>query len=149
MDYMRINSNDQLDLEGLCLSGCDGLSLTYDFNLFMLDLANRKWIPFNASLSYLIRLNQSSKDVTISKDLFEDYPNQNYWKVKMTTHLLTFTFKENTSSESSIYFHVNHSPWNGTCDINPRNGSTQDVFKISCDFWLDIDGNILTYAYYG
>ncbi len=43
---------------------------------------------------------------------------------------------------------VNQPPVNGSCSINPLNGTTSSLFTISCPGWVDADG-INDYSLYG
>ena len=147
MDYTRINSNDQLDLEGVCLNKCDGLRLTYTYYLYMLNTSINTWISFTNN-SYFFKSNQSESNLIILKDLFKDYPNVVYWKFKMTVDLLTYA-NESFTTYSSLLFYVNFSPLNGTCDAGPKQGTVETIFSISCDYWFDRDGSIASYSYYG
>ena len=144
---MRINSNDQLDVEGTCLFACDGLGITYNFYLYFLDVGINAWTPFT-NVSYFYKSNLSDTGLVISKDLFIDYSNRIYWKVQMTSTLITYS-RSNLTGFSSVLFYVNFSPLNGTCDINPKNGSTNDLFNIDCNHWADSDGNVVSFSYFG
>ena len=41
---------------------------------------------------------------------------------------------------SSMDFVINQPPFNGSCQINPQNGTTRTLFTVSCLHWLDDDG---------
>jgi hypothetical protein len=144
---MKINSNDQLDLKGLCLSGCDGKSRIYSFSLYQMDPLVKNWTLFTNN-SYLYQTGLSNEYLVIVKDLFRDFPNQVYWKVELNFELITFTGEILTAS-SSIIFYVNFSPINGICNISPVIGTTSTLFTINCNNWIDKDGTVVSYSYYG
>ncbi|UJR12876.1 hypothetical protein I4U23_017050 [Adineta vaga] len=50
-----------------------------------------------------------------------------------------YTFLNETST-SVLNFVTNQSPSNGSCSINPLNGTTTTAFNISCSNWFDSDG---------
>jgi hypothetical protein len=45
-------------------------------------------------------------------------------------------------------FIINQPPSNGSCSINPLNGTTTTLFTISCPNWFDEDG-VKDYSLYG
>ena len=147
LDYTKINANDELDLIGYCLSNCDGLSLTYTFYIYMLNSSSNNWIPFTNE-SYFYKSADADSNLIISNDLFKLHSHQHIWKMELSVTVLTYTY-QNLTGDSSILFYVNFPPLNGTCDIEPKNGTTNDIFNIECDNWSDGEGNIASYSYYG
>lgn len=59
---------------------------------------------------------------------------------------MIYTFASEISS-SALNFLINQSPANGSCTINPHNGTTTTLFSISCPDWFDQDG-IKDYSIY-
>ena len=147
LDYTKINSNDELDLIGSCLAECDGLSVTNAFYIYMLNSSSNEWHSFTNE-TYFYQSIESETNLIFLNELFKLFPRQNIWKIKFRTTVLTYSHT-NLTGESSIIFYVNHPPLNGTCDIQPKNGSTNDLFYISCEKWSDVEGNIQSYSYYG
>ena len=142
---MKINANDQLDLKGYCLNGCDNETSIYTYHLYMLNSTSNQWIPFtNPSLYFYTGL-YPYKDLTLKEELFQNYSSQTIWKVELSL----FVGNKNRSGSASILFLVNFPPKNGSCDINPKNGSTETIFSISCWNWLDKDGSMDSFSYYG
>jgi hypothetical protein len=144
---MKINSNDELDLMGSCLSKCDGLSITHTFYIYMLDSSSNNWIPFTNE-SYFYTSIESDMNLIVLKDLFKLHSHQLIWKIEYKTTVLSYANK-NLTSKSSILFYVNRPPLNGTCDIKPKNGSTNDLFYITCEKWSDVEGSVTSYSYFG
>jgi hypothetical protein len=142
---MKINANDQLDLKGSCLSGCDKESSIFTYNLFMLNSSFNQWISFTKNSYYFYTGLNPQTDLTIKEELFQDFPSQTIWKVELNVYIPS----KNTSGSASIIFLVNFPPRNGLCDINPKNGTTDTLFSISCWNWIDTDGHLDSFAYYG
>ena len=79
---------------------------------------------------------------TASNSLFDAYPDVVYWSFEVV-----YTFPTENSS-SALNFEINEPPRNGTCSINPPNGTTSTDFTINCTDWFDEDG-IKDYSFYG
>ena len=145
---MSLNSNDQLDLIGSCLVGCTRNSSIYTYNLYMLNNNTNQWIPFtNSSFYYQTDLTPNSF-LTIRQNLFEDYPSQILWKVELVVNCV-LPNNENVNGSTSVLFYVNFPPKSGSCDINPKNGTTSTQFQIICTNWVDSNGAITKYSFYG
>ena len=141
---MKINANDQLDLKGACINGCDLNNLSfYNYSLYM--LTSKKWIPFTNTSYYYTTGLSPQKDLTVKEDLFIDYSLQIIWKIELDV----FVPSKNTSGSTSIVFYINFPPRSGSCTINPQNGTTDTLFSISCINWIDLDGILDSYSFYG
>ena len=145
LDYMKINANDQLDLKGYCLNGCDNETNIYEYYLYMLNSTSKQWIPFRNPSLYFYTVLYSYKDLTIKEELFQIYFTQTIWKVELSI----FVPSKNVSGSSSVLFLVNFPPRDGLCDVNPKNGTTETIFTIFCWNWIDTDGSLDSFAYYG
>ena len=146
MDYTKVNSNDQLDLIGSCLVGCTGNSVTYTFNLFMFNSVTNTWTPFTNSL-YYYTWGPLNSGLAISKNLFTDYPSQLIWKIQLNINV---GYSNQTyAGSTSMAIYVNFSPLPGICDINPKNGTTNTLFQITCNGWTDNLGSVAFYSYFG
>jgi len=64
-------------------------------------------------------------------DLFTNNPNRTHWKFEVI-----YSFEKQTSL-SALYFVVNEFPTNGSCEINPLNGTIETLFTVSCLNWFD------------
>lgn len=64
-----------------------------------------------------------------------------YWRFEVQ-----YTFPSE-QAVSSINFKINQPPSNGICSINPRSGTINTLFTISCSNWFDDDG-IKDYSVY-
>ena len=83
----------------------------------------------------------NTKNFTATKDLFVAYPQIEYWRFEVI-----YSFPSEASS-SSLNFIINQSPQNGSCSIDPLNGTTDTLFTISCLNWFDEHG-IKDYSLY-
>jgi hypothetical protein len=147
MSYMSINANDQLDLRGSCLIGCTRNISIYTYNLYMLNTITNQWIPFTNS-SYYYQTDLSDSFLTIRQNLFKDFPYQIIWKVELVVNTV-LSNNENVNGSSSLIFYVNFPPKYGSCDINPKNGTTSTQFEIICTNWVDSNGTVTKYSFYG
>jgi hypothetical protein len=87
-------------------------------------------------------LGTKTTNFTSTNQLFLANPQINLWKFEVV-----YTFVAETSS-SALNFVINQPPQNGSCSINPLNGTTSTLFTISCPNWFDQDG-IEDYSLYG
>jgi hypothetical protein len=142
---MKINANDQLDLKGSCLSGCDMESNIFTYELNMLSSSSNRWISFTNNSYYFYTGLTPETDLTIKEELFQNFPYLPILKVDLNVYVPS----KNSSGSASILFLVNFPPKNGLCDISPKNGTTDTLFSISCWNWMDTDGNLDSFAYYG
>jgi hypothetical protein len=145
---MSINAYDQLDLIGSCLVGCMGNSPIYTYNLYMLNNITNQWIPFTKSSYYYQTDLTPNSFLTIRQNLFEDFPSQIIWKVELVVNTV-LSNNENVNGSTSMIFNVNFPPKSGSCDINPKNGTTSTQFKIICTNWVYSNGAMAKYSFYG
>ena len=147
---MQINGNDQLDLKGSCLSGCKiNDVLTFSFNLYIFDSISRKWNQFTKS-SYYYLTGKTQSDLTIKKHLFSDYKNQSVWKIDLILINKNPLQDQTQLATSSLIVYVNQPPSSGTCDIDPKSGTTSTFFSITCSNWIQlVGGPVLNYVFYG
>jgi hypothetical protein len=90
----------------------------------------------------IIIIGTNTSNFTALNQLFIDNPNVDYWRFEVV-----YIFTSEISS-SSLSFIINHPPQNGSCSINPLNGTTSTLFTISCLDWFDED-EIIDYSLYG
>lgn len=75
------------------------------------------------------------------KEFFLDNGDVSYWRMEVV-----YSFVSEMSS-SALNIVMNTSPENGSCSIDPHNGTTSTPFTISCPDWSDDDG-IKDYSLY-
>jgi hypothetical protein len=120
------------------------MKITYGFSLFYNESVNgtSRWTLFNTS-HYFFTIGQANEELVISSSLFSDY-KYSFWKIQLSSYSNGYIQPGN----SSIVFFVNYPPKNGTCNVNPINGTTSVDFTIVCQNWIDPDG-VSKYVYYG
>jgi hypothetical protein len=150
-DYTMINSNDQLDVTGLCLNGCEETNVTYVFSLFRYEQVNgsNEWMLFNQSQYYFFQ-GESSERLIVTNDLFT---NDKIVYLKITLNVFSNTDNEMLHGDSSIIFLINYPPIDGGCSVDPINGTTSQLFTFKCYNWTDFNGinksSIVKYVYFG
>jgi len=143
---MKVNANDQLDLKGSCLVGCNGTSLVYSYNIYMLQ-SPTTWVPFT-NPSYFQQSGSLNSVLTVSQQLFADYPAQIIWKIELVLQVV-LSANETYFSPSSMSIFVNFPPIPGTCDVFPKSGNTSMQYSIICNNWADASGVVVTFVFYG
>jgi hypothetical protein len=83
----------------------------------------------------------NTSNFTAINTLFLQNDHINYWRFEVV-----YTFLNEISS-SALNFIINQPPDNGSCTINPQNGTTSTLFTINCTDWLDEDG-IKDFSFY-
>jgi len=125
--------------------------MTYNFTLFYsaqndINAIIDQWVQFNLS-SYYLTAGKEKEQLKIKKQLFSDYPFK-FWKVQLTGDLI-YSANLTLQGDSSNEFLVNFPPANGECDVDPKNGTTSDVFSFNCSNWMDSEGFVTNYVFYG
>jgi hypothetical protein len=87
----------------------------------------------------------NSNELTLLPQLFNAYPSVFNWRIDYQI--------ENSQlikGLASLILINNQLPQSGVCSVNPNNGtSLETMFSISCKNWLDLDGSIVRYEYFG
>ena len=83
-------------------------------------------------------------NLTISSFLFDAYSNLNFLKVQLNVSTSSST------ASKEIILKMNQLPLNGTCRVNNIAGIAFETnFKVKCSDWVDLDGLIYLYSFYG
>ena len=146
LEFQRINPTTQVALFAICSEDCTRIQ-HIRWNIYYGDMNTSSnfthWIQFNQTYfyenSYFFGLNTSN--FTASNQLFLDNPEKNLWKFEVV-----YQFEKETSI-SALNFVINQKPFNGSCSIEPSNGTTTTLFAVSCPNWYD-DDNIKDYSLY-
>ena len=142
---MKINANDQLDIKGICLAGCYGDGQSFSYNILMRNSSTNLWMPLIAKKNYTYSTGLMSSDLTLTESIFADFPENIIWKIELSIYIAS----RNASGVTSVLFYVNRPPKNGSCILSPTNGFTSTIFKITCLEWIDFDGSLASFAFYG
>jgi hypothetical protein len=86
-------------------------------------------------------LGGDTSNFTANNKLFLINNQINLWRFEVI-----YSFVSGISS-SALNFIINQSPSNGSCSIDPPNGTTSTLFNISCSDWFDENG-IKDYSLY-
>ncbi len=141
-DYTQINSNDQLDVKGGCITGCNGDGLSYNYKIFSSNSFTNKWELFTRSAYFF----KTGLDLlTLKEEIFRNHSSILIWKIELEVHISS----RNVSGKSSMLFFVNFPPRFGDCTVNPVNGSSNTFFLIKCTNWVDSEGSVSNFVFYG
>ena len=146
-DYLSVNANDQLDLKSSCTIGCESLSSSYEFFYNVYYMTNNQFVlvTSNTTSPYFTSSGPHKSDLSVASSLFNDFASQLLWKFELNL----FVANKNFTATTSLLISVNHPPKSGSCDIQPKNGTTQTLFNIYCDSWMDEVGTVTAFAFYG
>ena len=83
--------------------------------------------------------------LTLKEEIFGDHSPVIIWKIELEVRISS----RNVSGKSSMLFYVNFPPRQGYCNVNPENGTTITRFLIKCSDWIDTEGIVSNFAFYG
>ena len=145
-DFLSANANDQLDLKGTCTIGCESLLSSYEFYYNVYYMTNNKLILVSSNTTkYFTSSGPHKSDLSVASSLFNGFASQLLWKFELNLFMPSGNFIATTS----LLISVNHPPKSGSCNIKPKNGTTQTWFNIYCDSWMDDVGTVTAFAFYG
>ncbi len=84
----------------------------------------------------------NTKNLTILKDFFSENKETIYWRFEVIYSFLS------GNSTQVFDMELNEEPKNGSCLINPSNGTMLTSFTINCSNWFDRD-EIKDFTFYG
>ena len=154
-NYKKITGLDLIRIQGSCVYGCNSelLTVSYSYKVFnnlkYSDFAftNIVWQEFEMTKTYFS--DWTNPYFEVSSVLFNDFRDITYWKVELTVFTTTLD-KVTENGTSSLILKINQTPFNGTCLISQSNGiAFQTYFTINCSDWIDSDGYITSYEFYG
>ncbi|CAF4144587.1 unnamed protein product, partial [Adineta steineri] len=145
LEYQLVNPTTQVAL----FSICDGICTTIQnitWNIYhgeMNSFSNlTTWTLFNQTgYEKIWFFGTNTSNFTATNQLFLSNPQINLWQFEVV-----YSFLQETSS-SSLNIVLTKSPSNGSCSINPLNGTTNSLFDILCSNWFD-DNDIKDYSVY-
>ncbi|UJR18466.1 hypothetical protein I4U23_005372, partial [Adineta vaga] len=139
LEYQLITSTSQVALYSSCHGNCLSNEII-QWNIYHRSKNSSQWILFpqmNSSLFY----GRNTKNFTATNNLFLNNPDEMYWRF-----VVKYNFT-NESSTSALNFKIQTKPSNGSCSIDPRNGTTKTLFEIKCFDW-EIKDQIKDYSLY-
>ncbi len=163
MEYQYISPTTQVALFSACLNNCTTVeNITWNIYHGSINSSSNitQWTLFNQMNSYrniwffgkniylvniiaeVLFTGMNTSNFTATNQLFITNPSIIYWRFEV------IYFFGLQSSSSALNVMINQPPENGSCSINPSNGTTSTLFTISCLNWFDKD-NIKDYSFYG
>ena len=147
IEYQYINPTTQVALFSICTNNCTNIqNITWNIYQGIRNLTSNmvQWRRFNQINNYqnIWFFGTNTSNFTALTQLFIENSEIVYWRFEVIYSFLT------ESSTSALNFIINQPPQNGSCSINPMNGTTTTLFTISCLNWIDTDG-IKDYSFYG
>ncbi|CAM4787932.1 unnamed protein product [Rotaria magnacalcarata] len=145
-EFRNLNPTTQLALYSTCAEDCSTIQqikwLIYQ-GFINASLNTVEWILFDSNSANQDNMffGISTANLTVSKDIFEHNPAVQFWRFKV---LYSFS---STTSFSALSFKVNQKPRNGSCTIDPLNGTAETLFTVICLHWFDED-DIKYYSLY-
>lgn len=138
LELQLVNPTTQVALFAVCIGRCmDIQSIQWNVYQGSDNASNQtQWTLFNQIIPYenLWFFGRQTPNFTASNQLFLNNPQINLWRFEVV-----YTFSTETST-SALNFIINQPPYNGSCVINPSNGTTTTLFTVSCPDWFDLDG---------
>jgi hypothetical protein len=147
LEFQLLNPTTQVALFTICIGSCLNIQ-SIRWNIYQgqdnSSSNSTEWILFNQMNSYenIWFFGTQTTNFTAINQLFLNNPQINLWRFEVV-----YTFPSETSI-SALNFIMNQPPSNGSCMINPQNGTTTTLFTISCPNWFDVNG-IKDYSLYG
>jgi hypothetical protein len=90
-------------------------------------------------------LDNNEGEMSLPSSFFQNYTSIGWWKLQVV--LSVNNIFEGTSS---MIYKINSLPRDGHCNVTLNNGTSLDTFfYIICMNWIDLDGNITNYEFYG
>jgi hypothetical protein len=146
LEFQLINPTTQVALYAICNENCLNIqNITWNIYQGQMNLSTNftKWTLFNQINSdENIFFGRNTTNFTALNQLFLSNNETNFWRFEVV-----YTFPSETSS-SALNFQINQPPYNGSCEIDLQNGTTNTLFAIACPNWID-DDNIKDYSLYG
>lgn len=88
-------------------------------------------------------------ELTIFNSIFDYFNKIDLWKVHFDITIMN-EFNQSVTGSTFINFKLNRKPYNGNCKIDSLYGiAYYTAFKIECQNWIDDDGYIIRYEYFG
>jgi len=101
-------------------------------------------ILFHKDFKFFVLKGQKTSSLTISSLFFSAFSNLKFLKVQLNA------VTSSSSASKEIILKMNQSPLNGTCEVNKLNGIAFETnFTVKCFNWVDSDGLVYLYSFYG
>jgi hypothetical protein len=147
LEFQLLNPTTQVALFTVCVGSCNDIQ-NIKWNVYQGSTNSSanvtEWILFDQMIAYenIWFYGLNTANFTATDQLFLSNSQITLWKFEVV-----YNFSSETSS-SALNFIMNQPPANGSCSINPSNGTTDTIFTVLCPNWFDEDG-IKDYSLYG
>jgi hypothetical protein len=147
IEFQLINPTTQVALFAICDENCINIQ-NIEWNIYQGEMNSSTnitiWTLFDQTNSNesIWFFGTSTNNFTALNQLFLSNEYIDLWRFEVV-----YTFPSQTSS-SSLNFKINQPPSNGSCEIDPENGTTNTLFTIKCSDWINND-DIKDYSLYG
>lgn len=130
------------------MKGClNARKIDYKYRIYYRFDSNWKSIDKIILKNYTV--GHQTKELTLYNSLFDFFEEIDFWRVYFDITVYN-EFNQSVTGSTFMNFKVNKKPFNGSCHIDSLNGTAYyTVFQIECTDWLDSDGYITKYEYFG
>ncbi|CAF1124779.1 unnamed protein product [Adineta steineri] len=147
LEFQLLNPTTQVALFTICIGTCTNLQ-SIKWNIYQgsdnsTSSNSTQWTLFNNTILYenIWFFGINTSNFTATDLLFLNNLQISLWRFEVV-----YTF-QSAISTSALNFIINQPPANGSCSINPLNGTITTLFNITCPNWYDVDG-IQDYSLY-
>ncbi|CAF0785258.1 unnamed protein product [Adineta steineri] len=147
LEFQLLNPTTQVALFTICIGTCTNLQ-SIKWNIYQgsdnSTASNyTQWTLFNNTILYenIWFFGTNTSNFTATDLLFLNNLQISLWRFEVV-----YTF-QSAISTSALNFIINQPPANGSCSINPLDGTITTLFTIECPNWYDVDG-IQDYSLY-
>ncbi|CAF3754605.1 unnamed protein product [Adineta steineri] len=147
LEFQLLNPTTQVALFTLGIGTCTNLE-SIKWNIYQgsdnsTSSNYTQWTLFNETILYenIWFFGTNTNNFTATDQLFLNNLQISLWRFEVV-----YTFQSAVST-SALNFIINQPPSNGSCSINPLNGTITTLFTIECPDWYDVDG-IKDYSLY-
>ncbi|CAF0940715.1 unnamed protein product [Adineta steineri] len=147
LEFQLLNPTTQVALFTICIGTCTNLE-SIKWNIYRgsdnsTSSNSTQWALLNQTSLYenIWFFGTNTSNFTATDQLFLNNLQISLWRFEVV-----YTFLSATST-SALNFIINQPPSNGSCSIDPLNGTITTLFTIECPNWYDVDG-IQDYSLY-
>ncbi|CAF1375842.1 unnamed protein product [Adineta ricciae] len=141
LEFQLVNPTTQVALFSVCAGNCSTVqnitwSVYFSSNTMNSSSNFTQWSLFNQTTTYdnICFFGRNTSNFTSTNQLFLSNPQIELWRFEVVYSFAT------EKSVSSLNFVINRPPSNGSCIVDPMNGTTTTLFTVSCKDFFDTDG---------
>ncbi|CAF1599303.1 unnamed protein product, partial [Adineta ricciae] len=141
LEFQLVNPTTQVALFSVCAGNYSTVqnitwSVYFSSNTMNSSSNFTQWSLFNQTTTYdnIWFFGRNTSNFTATNQLFLSNPQTELWRFEVVYSFAT------EKSVSSLNFVINQPPSNGSCMVDPMNGTTTTLFTVSCKDFFDTDG---------